>query len=238
MHTRSPLLAAASALALHAATAFSILDFGGVPFSAADADATTNSAALFKAFLAANASADPSQRVVLVPAGYNFTVFAVPTISNVANLVVQIDGGLIVSDNFTSPAWPVDLMGGAILSIDTWCVCVCVSGHCNVGSGSPPHWLARDASPTALRARLKAVPTCGCQAVGRTRGAHTVLGARLSPAIEWDTSVEVGCVCRRREGGGGLWPGRPCLSCFHVCVSGLWTGVAVPVVGVCCFCSV
>jgi hypothetical protein len=115
-------LAALTVLSALAATsnAFSILDFGGVPFDDSDGAALTNTAALFKTFQAANASSDPTQRVVLVPAGANFTVFALPPINNIGNLVLQIDGGLLVSDNFTSPAWPANLMGNAIIDIYTW----------------------------------------------------------------------------------------------------------------------
>ena len=84
---------------------------------------------------AANASANPSDRVVEVPAGSNFTLFALPPLNGLTNITLVVDGGLLVSDNFTSPAWPRPLMNEAIIDLYTWCgacmhglVAVCAHG--------------------------------------------------------------------------------------------------------------
>lgn len=89
-------------LALQTASGIPITQFGAIPFNSSDAAATANANALLKTILAANAST--SDRTALVPAGSNFTIFPV-VLSNIYNVVIQIDGGLIVSDNINATVW-------------------------------------------------------------------------------------------------------------------------------------
>lgn len=44
-----------------------------------------------------------SERVALVPAGYNLSTFAVPSLSSLRAITVQIGGVLVVKDNISAP---------------------------------------------------------------------------------------------------------------------------------------
>ena len=82
--------------------AISITQFGAISNDGSDATSAINAAALLKTFLAAHASS--TDRVVLVPAGGNFTIF--PTyVSAVNNISFQVDGILTVNNNITATAW-------------------------------------------------------------------------------------------------------------------------------------
>ena len=89
---------------------FSIDAYGALPGIDTHAQALLNGQAFASAVAAANASADPASRAVLVPAGnvYSFLP-AVPSLSGVADVIIYIEGGLNVStaDFSTSyPGWP------------------------------------------------------------------------------------------------------------------------------------
>lgn len=88
--------------------------FGAIPNDSSDATAAVNSAAIAKAFLYANASS--TDRVVLVPAGMNFTIFKTG-VENVNNVVLQIDGTLIVGNNVSNPVWNSGPNGAIQLSL-------------------------------------------------------------------------------------------------------------------------
>ncbi len=47
-------------------------------------------------------------------------MFALPPLYSLSNLTIQVDGALLVSDNFTSPAWPKPLMNDAIIDLYSW----------------------------------------------------------------------------------------------------------------------
>jgi len=106
------LVALVALIGLPACLAFSITDFGGVPFDSSDATAALNTAALFKTVQAANDSA--TDRLAEIPAGQNFTVFCVPPLSGLNNVTIAVNGGLIVSDNLTSSQWPKEKHAAAL----------------------------------------------------------------------------------------------------------------------------
>lgn len=83
------------------AAALPITAFGAIAFNSSDAVSVINAAAITKTFLAANASSD---RVVLIPAGMNFTMFPV-NLADLSGVTLQVDGALIVNKNITSSVW-------------------------------------------------------------------------------------------------------------------------------------
>lgn len=121
------------------ASAFNIMQFGAVPGDSSDSAASANSVALLKTFLAANASA--SDRVVLIPATQNFTIFTV-ALANLTDITVQLEGTLMVSNNISNPAWPrtgeyaaldisqsrgIEITGGGVFDgqVRRYTVCAC-----------------------------------------------------------------------------------------------------------------
>jgi hypothetical protein len=79
----------------------SILSFGAVANSASNAASQINAAALTKAMYAVNS--DPTDRVVIIPAGLRFTFFNV-TLSKLTNVVLRVDGTMAINNNIS--AWP------------------------------------------------------------------------------------------------------------------------------------
>lgn len=84
-------------------SANSILDYGALPSDLSNSACWTNSKAITKTIMAANASSD---NVVLIPANYSFCYFYVE-VYNIYNVTMQIDGTLVISNNITE--WPKSL---------------------------------------------------------------------------------------------------------------------------------
>ena len=81
----------------------SILDFGGIPGDGSDAASVVNAKAWLQTIRAANASS-AGDRVALIPANYNFTVFPI-VVSGVFNVTLQVDGRLMVNNNISALEW-------------------------------------------------------------------------------------------------------------------------------------
>jgi hypothetical protein len=93
------ILAIATLLAAPAFGTHNILDYGAVPDGRLITyhDTVANSEALRSAILAANE--DTTDRIVEVPAGYNFTIFNV-TVDSIYNIEFQFDGQILVSKDY------------------------------------------------------------------------------------------------------------------------------------------
>lgn len=85
------------------ASAHSIDDYGAVANDASDAACFANAHAIQRAFLAANQS--PSDKVVLIPAGNNYTIYNA-TMSGLRDTALQLDGRLLINNNVTGAGWP------------------------------------------------------------------------------------------------------------------------------------
>ena len=86
-------------------SAHSIDDYGAVPNNPSEEAAIANTKAITAALKAANTSTD--DRTVLVPSGEAYHYFMVSA-DHLINVVLQVDGTLIVSNNITSSQWPKD----------------------------------------------------------------------------------------------------------------------------------
>ena len=77
---------------------YSIVEYGGVANVSTNEVALQNSAALLQTIFAANSSS--TDRVVLIPPNLFFFIFDV-SVSNIYNVTIKIEGGLVISNNIT-----------------------------------------------------------------------------------------------------------------------------------------
>jgi hypothetical protein len=78
----------------------SILDFGAIPFQNDTVSAKHNSDVLKRTFYAANSN--PTDRVVLIPEGYDFYFFSVD-VWGLDQIIIQIDGSSIIPNLSRKP---------------------------------------------------------------------------------------------------------------------------------------
>jgi len=94
--------------------AHNILDYGARPHKHSANDATVNADALWKALDAANAP-DSTDREVLVPADYSFTMYSVDY-SGLTDITLTIDGTILMSKH--NLFWPTTSSKKGTLALD------------------------------------------------------------------------------------------------------------------------